>query len=114
VREFDLKIEGRIALRGSQRIAWDSQRQQFRMLVFDDGGGFGEGFFTPDGDRWIVQGSGVRSDGETVSFINAITPLGKDRIRWEILERIVGGEAAPDIEQFELVRKPPDPAKPDP
>ena len=111
LREFDLKVEGRIALSGTQRIGWDSQREQFRMWVFDDGGGFAEGFFSRDGDRWVVQGSGVRSDGQSVSFTNAITPLDKDRIRWEILERTVGGEAMPDTDQFELVRRPPDPAK---
>ena len=111
LREFDLKVEGRIALSGTQRIGWDSQREQFRMWVFDDGGGFGEGFFTQDGDSWVVQGSGVRSDGESVSFTNAITPLDKDRIRWEILERTVGGEAMSDTDRFELVRRPPEPAR---
>ncbi len=114
LREFTLKVEGRIALSGTQRIGWDAQRKQFRTWVFDDGGGFAEGIVTRDGDRWIVQGSGVRSDGETVSYINAITPLGKDRIRWEILERIVGGETKPNTDRFELVRRPPDPAQPDP
>ncbi len=111
LREFKLKVEGRIALSGTQRIAWDSQREQFRMWVFDDGGGFGEGVFTRDGDRWVVTGSGVRSDGESVAFTNAITPLDKDRIRWEILERTVGGETLPYSDRFELVRRPPDPAK---
>ena len=111
LRKFDLKVEGRIALSGTQRIGWDPQREHFRMWVFDDGGGFGEGFFSQDGDRWIVQGSGVRSDGLSVSFTNAITPLDKDRIRWEILERTVGGEAMQDTDRFELVRRPPEPAK---
>ncbi len=111
LREFHLKIEGHIALSGTQRIAWDGQRQQFRMWVFDDGGGFGDGFFSRDGDRWIVQGSGVRPDGKTISFINVITPINKDRIRWQILERTLGGEAMPDTRPFELVRRPPDPAK---
>src|SRR5436305_1819777 len=82
LRDFDVKIEGSIALRGTQRIAWDPQREQFRMWVFDDGGGFAEGLMARDGDRWVVQGSGVRSDGQSVSFTNAITVLDKDRLRW--------------------------------
>ncbi len=112
LRKFDLKIEGRIALSGIQRIGWDAQREQFRMWVFDDGGGFAEGFFSRDGERWVVQGSGVRSDGRPVSFTNAITPLDKDRIRWEILERTIDGEAKLDNDRFELVRRPPAPAQP--
>ena len=111
LRDFDVKVEGRIALSGTQRIGWDAQREQFRMWVFDDGGGFAEGLMSRDGDRWVVQGSGVRSDGQSVSFTNAITPLGKDRLRWEILDRTVGGEAMPDTDRFDLVRRPPGPGK---
>ena len=111
LREFDVKVEGRIALRGTQRIGWDAQRKQFRMWVFDDQGGFAEGLLSRDGDRWIIKGSGVRSDGRSVSTTNAIMPLGKDRIRWETLERTVGGETVPGTDQFYLVRRAPLPGK---
>ena len=111
LRDFDVKVEGRIALRGTQRIGWDPQQGRFRMWVFDDSGGFAEGLISRDGDRWVVKGSGVRSDGQSVSFTTAITPLGKDRLRWEILDRTVGGEAVPDTDRFDLVRRPPNPGK---
>jgi hypothetical protein len=111
LRDFDVKVEGRIALRGTQRIGWDGQREQFRMWVFDDSGGFAEGLLARDDDRWVVQGSGVRSDGQSVSFTTAVTPLGKDRLRWEILDRTIGGTAVPDTDQFDLVRRPPNPGK---
>ena len=55
LREFDVKVEGRIALRGTQRIGWDAQRKQFRTWVFDDRGGFAEGLLSRDGDRWITR-----------------------------------------------------------
>ena len=100
LREFDVKVEGRIALRGTQRIGWDAQRKQFRMWVFDDRGGFAEGLLSRDGERWITKASGVRSDGQSVSITTAITPLGKDRILWETLERTVGGEAVPGTDQY--------------
>ncbi|MGZ3489475.1 MAG: YybH family protein, partial [Isosphaeraceae bacterium] len=48
LREFDVKVEGSIALRGTQRIGWDAQRKQFRMWVFDDRGGFAEGLLSRD------------------------------------------------------------------
>ena len=111
LREFDVKVEGRIALRGTQRIGWDGQRKQFRTWVFDDRGGFAEGLLSRDGERWITRASGVRSDGRSVSTTNAITALGKDRILWETLERTVGGEAVPGTDQFYLVRPAPLPGK---
>ena len=111
LREFDVKVEGRIALSGTQRIGWDAQRKQFRTWVFDDGGGFAEGLMSRDGDRWVVKAIGVRSDGQSVSVTNAITVLGKDRILWETSDRTVGGEAMPDTDRFDLVRRAPDPGK---
>jgi uncharacterized protein (TIGR02246 family) len=111
LREFDVKVEGRIAIRGTQRIGWDAQRKQFRMWVFDDRGGFAEGLVSRDGGRWIIKASGVRSDGRAVSTTNAFTAVGKDRILWETLERSVGGKAVPGTDQFYLVRPAPSPGK---
>jgi uncharacterized protein (TIGR02246 family) len=111
LREFDVKVEGRIALSGTQRIGWDGQRKQFRTWVFDDRGGFAEGLLSRDGERWITRASGVRSDGKSVSVTTAFTALGKDRILWETLERTVGGQVEPGTDQFYLVRPAPLPGK---
>jgi uncharacterized protein (TIGR02246 family) len=111
LREFDIKVEGRIALSGTQRIGWDALRKQFRVWVFDDSGGFAEGLMTRAGDRWVIKGSGVRSDGRSVSFTNMITILGKDRLRWEAVDRTVGGETLPGTDPFQLVRRAPRPDK---
>jgi uncharacterized protein (TIGR02246 family) len=111
IRAFDVKVEGRVALSGTQRIGWDAQRKQFRMWVFDDRGGFAEGLLSRDGERWITKASGVRPDGQSVSVTTAFGPLGKDRILWEILERTVGGEVVPGTDRFYLVRPAPLPAK---
>ena len=111
IRDFDVNVEGRIALRGDQRIGWDPQQGRFRVWVFDDRGGFAEGLLWRDGDRWVIKGSGYRSDGQSVSYTTAITPMGKDRLRWEILDRIVDGEAVPGTDRFDLVRQPPNPGK---
>jgi uncharacterized protein (TIGR02246 family) len=111
LRDFDVDVEGRIALRGTQRIGWDGQRKQFRTWVFDDRGGFAAGLVSRDGDRWVIQSTGVRSDGQSVSVTNAITILGKDRLRWESFDRTVGGRAVPGTDRFILVRRAPAPGK---
>jgi uncharacterized protein (TIGR02246 family) len=111
LRQFDVKIEGVIALKGTQRIGWDPHLSQFRTWVFDAEGGFGEGVFSRAGEQWIVKATGVRSDGKAASATNIITPLSKDRIGWEAADRTIGGVAVPGIDQFVLVRKPPQPNK---
>jgi uncharacterized protein (TIGR02246 family) len=111
LRDFDVKVENRIALSGTQRIGWDAQRKQFRTWVFDDRGGFAEGLMSRDGDRWVTKSTGVRSDGKAVSVTTAITILGKDRLLWETFDRTLGGEAIPDTDRFTLVRRAPAPGK---
>jgi uncharacterized protein (TIGR02246 family) len=111
LREFDIKIEGKVALSGTQRIAWDPQQKQFRLWVFDTGGGFGDGTVSRDGDRWVIKARGVRSSGKSITATFVITLMNKDRIHWQILDRTLGGVAVPGTEQFFLVRRPPAPGK---
>jgi uncharacterized protein (TIGR02246 family) len=110
-RRFNIKIEGVVALKGTQRIGWDAVLKQFRTWVFDNQGGFGEGLMARDGERWVVKVSGVRADGQSASATNIITRMGPDRIGWESTERTLGGQALPGIDQFFIVRKPPEPGR---
>ena len=112
IRQFDVKIEGTVALSGTQRIGWDPLNKQFRTWVFDTEGGFAEGLVTYDEDdnQWTIKSTGVRSDGQPVTATSVFTPLDPDRIAWQTVERTVGGVALPGLDQYILVRKPPKPA----
>jgi uncharacterized protein (TIGR02246 family) len=112
-RQFDVKIEGQVALSGTQRIGWDPLRNQFRTWVFDDEGGFAEGLIShdEDDDQWIIKSTGVRADGQPVTVTSVFAPLDPDRIGWQTVERTVGGVALPGFDQYILVRKPPQPAR---
>lgn len=111
MRKFDIKVEGVVALKGTQRIGWDPALKQYRTWVFDTEGGFAEGFMTRDGDRWVVKLSAIRSDGQSASATNIITRLGPDRLGWESTDRTLGSEALPGIDRFIVVRKPPEPGR---
>ena len=111
IRYFTMKTQGQPVLSGTQRIGWDAVKHQFKMWVFDSEGGFGDGYFTRDGDRWLIKAEGVRQDGHPASATNIITRLGKDRMSWQSVDRTLGGGAIPGISEFTVVRKPPDPTK---
>jgi uncharacterized protein (TIGR02246 family) len=111
IREFTMKTQGQPVLSGTQRIGWDAVKRQFKTWIFDSEGGFGEGYFTRDGNRWLVKAEGVRQDGQPASATNIITRLGKGRIGWQSVDRTLGGAAIAGINEFTLVRKPPDPGK---
>ena len=92
VREFTMKTQGQPVLSGTQRIGWDPTRHQFKTWIFDTEGGFGEGYWTRNGDQWVIKAEGVRQDGQHASATNIITRLGKDR---RTGSRSTGPSAAP-------------------
>ncbi len=110
-REFSVKVAGEAVLSGTQRIGWDPLTKRFKTWIFDSEGGHGEGFWTRDGDRWLIKVEGVGSDGLPTSATNIVTRLGKDRMGWQSVDRTVGGAAVPEIVEFVVVRKPPEAGK---
>ena len=111
VREFTVKMQGKPVMSGSQTIGWDPGRRQFKSWVFDSEGGFVEAYWTRNGNQWVAKAEGVKQDGEHASATNIITRLGKDRLSWQSVNRTVGGAAVPGVDEFILVRKPPEIAK---
>ena len=84
---------------------------QFKTWIFDSEGGFGEGYWTRNGDQWVIKAEGVRQDGQPASATNIITRLGKDRASWQSVDRTIGGAAVPGVDEFTIVRKPPEAGK---
>jgi uncharacterized protein (TIGR02246 family) len=107
--EFKVQIGGRPVMTGTQRIGWDPLAKKIRSWVFDSEGGFGEGIWTREGNRWIVKMTGVTRDGKIASATNVTTRVSKHRMTWQSRDRIVGGEKTPDIEEIPITRKPPPP-----
>ncbi|AGA27109.1 YybH family protein [Singulisphaera acidiphila] len=111
IREFTMKTHGQPILSGTQRIGWDPVRGQFKTWIFDTEGGFGEGYWTRNGDEWVIKAEGVQQDGRHASVTNILKRLGKDRASWQSVDRTLGGIAVPGIDEFTLVRKPPEAGK---
>lgn len=109
LRTYKVKVQGRFGTSGVQRIGWDPRLNQFRSWVFDSEGGFSEGLWSRDGDRWIIKTTGVLKDGRAVSATNVLTRLNRDALRWGSIDRTLGNNALPDAEDAVLVRKPPSP-----
>jgi hypothetical protein len=94
---------------GTHRIGWDPAEQKIRSWVFDSEGGFAQGLWARDDNRWVVKMTGVNREGKTASSTNITTKVGKDRMTWQSRDRIVGDDVLPDIEEIPIVRKPPMP-----
>ena len=109
LRSYDIHVEGKPELKGTQRFGWDPLTKQFKSWVFDSKGGYGEASWNRNGEQWVIKSSGVRPDGLTTSATQVVTRLGKDRMFWKSTDRTLGGETRDDIAEFMMVRKPPEP-----
>jgi uncharacterized protein (TIGR02246 family) len=96
----DLKIirQDKVVFQGSQRIGWDPIAHRLKSWIFDSDGGYGEGTWTKEGNRFLVQTNGVLPDGRQTSATHAIVYDGKDRFTWTSSSARVHGESAPGLE----------------
>jgi uncharacterized protein (TIGR02246 family) len=108
-RTFTAKRQGKPVMTVNQRIGWDPVTGHFRSWEFDSEGGFGEGKWSRDGQRWVVKSSGVGPDGTTASATNVMSRERTDLVRWASTDRVIGGESVPDDLVYVLVRVPPPP-----
>jgi uncharacterized protein (TIGR02246 family) len=112
IRDFTVKRQGKPVISITQRVGWDPLAKQIRSWEFDSEGGFGEGRWSHDGDRWVVKQTGVRPEGVLASATNVTVRDRPDLVRWASTDRVVGGESVPGEQTFVMVRVPPAPHEP--
>ena len=110
IRSFRVKHQGKEVMTVTQRIGWDPVAGQIRSWEFDSEGGFGEGRWGGDGDRWVVKHTATRPDGATVTATHITVKERPDLVRWSATDRFVGSESVADGENYAFVRVPPAPA----
>jgi hypothetical protein len=98
LRDMKAILDGKVGLRGSQRIGWDPLTRKLKSWSFDSDGGHGEATWVKNGDSWVGQATGVLSDGRQSSATTVITFDGKDSFTRKVLAGRVQGEPTPDQE----------------
>lgn len=104
VRNVDVRNAGEPVLEGWQVIGWDPVEERIRSWTFDSEGGFAEGYWTREGNRWLIQETGVNPDGGRTSAENTITKLSDSRFAWESGNRTLNGEPQPSVERIEVMK----------
>ncbi|MBI3466899.1 MAG: SgcJ/EcaC family oxidoreductase, partial [Planctomycetes bacterium] len=92
-------------LEGTQVIGWDPVARVIRSWLFDSDGGFGQGVWRRDGDRWVVEFQQVLPDGRRAKATNIYTVVDENTFKWHSLGRAIDGEPLPDVADVTIVRK---------
>lgn len=91
-------------LEGWQIIGWNPVEECIRSWTFDDAGGFTEGTWARDGERWLSREVGYAPDGSRTTADHILTKAGSDRIFWEAANRTLDGDPRPGIGRIEINR----------
>jgi uncharacterized protein (TIGR02246 family) len=89
---------------GTQWIGYDPLAKGLRSWTFENGGGFGEGTWTQDGDKWTVKSTGVTRDGKKLAATNILTRIDTDTMSWESKNRTEDGKELPDVKPIKMKR----------
>jgi uncharacterized protein (TIGR02246 family) len=107
LNDFSVRVRGKKAMTGTQRIGRDPLTKQLKSWVFDSEGGYAESQWSAVDDGWVMTAKGVRADGKVITVTNQLTQLSKDRFQFDSADRIVGEERMPNFRSI-AVRKPPE------
>lgn len=91
-------------LNATEVIGYDPVAGSIRSWVFDSEGGFGEGTWRRDGNKWLVAFKGTSAAGSTSSAQHILTYVDDKKLTWESISRQSDGEALPNIDKIEVVR----------
>jgi uncharacterized protein (TIGR02246 family) len=90
--------------RATHWIGWDPQAKRVRSWIFDAAGGFGEGAWTRDGDKWAVKTTSVMQDGRKATATFLLGRVDADTLTLQAKDRAVDGKAIPDSKEVKLKR----------
>lgn len=103
-RNFKVQVGDHTDMEGTQVIGWDAGSGQIRSWVFDSDGGFSQGIWKRQGDRWIINSLGTLPDGGQATSMNILTKIDDDTLTWQTTGREVDGEILPNVEPVTVKR----------
>ena len=104
-RSYAVVIGDKVNTSGMQIIGWDPIAKQIRSWAFDSNGGYSEGKWKQKGKSWIVQQTGVLSDGGKTTATHIFKPVDDDSFTFKAIDRTVDGDLQPNIDEVLIVRK---------
>jgi uncharacterized protein (TIGR02246 family) len=88
----------------TQWIGWDPETKRVRSWIFDAAGGFGEGSWTREDNKWVIKTGSVLQDGKKAAATYIVTRVDADTISLQARDRSVEGMAIPDTPEVRLKR----------
>ena len=102
IQKFTLLLLDQKNLSGQQIIGWDPAAKRIRSWIIDSDGGFGEGFWTRQGNRWYISMVFTLPDGRKASSTHIYTKVDDNTFTFATEDRNVGDRMLPNIKPFQI------------
>ena len=102
--EFTTTARGVSVGSATHWVGWDPAAKKVRSWIFDATGGFGEGAWTKDGDKWVIKTASVLQDGKKTAATIILARVDAETISLQSKDKTVDGKAVPDGPVFKLKR----------
>lgn len=104
ISSFSLHFKNARVASATQWIGWDPSTKSIRSWIFDANGGFGDGAWTKDGNKWVAKTNSLFPDGKKMTATYTLTPGSGATLTLDITGRTVDGNALPDRKEIKLKR----------
>ncbi|MCE9553520.1 MAG: SgcJ/EcaC family oxidoreductase [Planctomycetes bacterium] len=89
---------------GTELIAFDPASNSLHSYVTNSDGSHGEGVWTQNGDRWVVEQTAVLANGEKFSATETYRFVNDNAYVWQATNRVVAGQREPDTREVLVAR----------
>jgi uncharacterized protein (TIGR02246 family) len=104
VNSFDWSMQDVSVAGGVQWIGWDASEKKMKAWSFLFNGGFAEGVWNKDGDRYKISVRATLRDGKKASATNVFTRIDQDHYSFQLVDRVVDGKRLPDDKPLRMRR----------
>jgi uncharacterized protein (TIGR02246 family) len=94
--KFTVKQGDKVVESGTQTFGKDNAEGGIRSWVFQSDGGFGDGLWTRDGKKWLVDFSGVSAGGKKLAATVVYQRVDADTFTWQAVQQTVDGQPVAD------------------
>lgn len=103
--KYTVKEKDKVIESGTQMIGKDNAAGAIHSWVFSSDGGFGDGLWTREGNKWTVDVSGVTPDGRELTATAIYLRVDANTYTWQSVDQAVNGEPIADTQPIKVTRQ---------
>jgi uncharacterized protein (TIGR02246 family) len=103
--KYSVQQNGKLTESGTQMIGKDNAEGGIRSWVFQSDGGFGDGQWTRDGKKWMVDFEGATADGKKLTATVVYMRVDADTFTWQSVQQTVDGQPIADSQPLRVSKQ---------